>query len=414
MLTSVAAVVLSCGAVPGWAQSGVRPVLSVEPSQSLLDTPVEMRISGLAPHKAVVVRVSSRDAQGTLWSSAITYIANAAGEVSTATSGPDPMAPFDTMSPTVSHPYGASYWWSAKPQAFDVQAVVRGKVVASTAIERSAQAPGETVTPETVAKDGFFGDLYQPPGVGKQKHLGIVIFGGSEGGLDVALAASLLAAHGYPTLALAYFKEPGLPQTLSKIPLEYFARAISWFAGQHGVNPRRIFVSGDSRGSEAALLLGADFPSLVAGVIANVPSNVALCSLPNCTGPAWTLDGKALPYTQQVDNTKPTDAPNAVIPVEKIRGPIFLDCGGRDLVWDSCPYAKAIASRSKHLHSTEPLTLLAYPRAGHGIGSLFPYEPFTAGDNPTLSSLDGSTPDANALADANLWPKLLAFLRRSG
>ena len=43
------------------------------------------------------------------------------------------------------------------------------------------------------------------------------MFGGSEGGLSgvVIEAAALLAARGYPALALAYFHEPGLPPTLT-------------------------------------------------------------------------------------------------------------------------------------------------------------------------------------------------------
>ena len=173
----------------------------------------------------------------------------------------------------------------------------------------------------------------------------LLVLGGSEGGLSGTLVAALLAAHGYPALALAYFNAPGLPAQLSDIPLEYFARALRWLRAQPQVDPGHVLTLGVSRGSEAALLLGAYYPRLVDGVIASVPSDVAICSYPDCNGPAWTLHGRPLPYTFQFDNPHPVDDPAAVIPVERIRGPVFLDCGGADAVWVSCPYARAIMTR---------------------------------------------------------------------
>jgi hypothetical protein len=66
----------------------------------------------------------------------------------------------------------------------------------------------------------------------------VLVFGGSGGGLMTS--AALLAARGYPSLALAYFKAPGLPQTLHNIPLEYFAKAeypARWSTRRPGPTP---------------------------------------------------------------------------------------------------------------------------------------------------------------------------------
>ncbi len=70
---------------------------------------------------------------------------------------------------------------------------------------------------------------------GRGRHPAVVVLGGSEGGkVFTELIAALLASHGYDALALAYFDPtgtlPGLPRTLSLIPLEYFGTAIDWLA----------------------------------------------------------------------------------------------------------------------------------------------------------------------------------------
>ena len=127
---------------------------------------------------------------------------------------------------------------------------------------------GLTVIDTTVDQDGFVGEYYSQRGATSYLP-SVVVIGGSEGGLYFsALVARMLAAHGYPSLALAYFQAPGLPATLSNIPLEYFTKALTWIRQQPGVDSSHVLVYGNSRGSEAALLLGANFPQLVNGVVA--------------------------------------------------------------------------------------------------------------------------------------------------
>ena len=79
------------------------------------------------------------------------------------------------------------------------------------------------------------------------------MFGGSEGGQGFSpVIAGLFASHGYPALSVAYFGAPGLPKTLSSIPLEYFTGALTWLRKQPGVDPSRVWIYSGSRGSEAA------------------------------------------------------------------------------------------------------------------------------------------------------------------
>jgi dienelactone hydrolase len=301
-----------------------------------------------------------------------------------------------TMQPTKSKP-GCCYFWGGE-QRFTVSVHAHGRTLATRVFRRRFSARPLRLQHTTLSGDGFIGDYWSPSSRSGERPA-ILAFGGSEGGESTFQLAALLAAHGYPTLALAYFKEPGLPQTLSNIPLEYFAKALTWLAQEPQVDPNRILTLGISRGSEAALLLGVHYPNLVHGAIATVPANVALCSYPGCGGPAWTLGGQPLPYTRQVDQPHPTDDPAAVIPVEQIAGPIFLDCAGRDEVWPSCPYSNAIIQRLDAHHDQYRHVLLRFPSAGHLIGTTIPYDPNVVDTLPE-----------NEQARERIWPQLLSFL----
>jgi dienelactone hydrolase len=420
----VASVVAASGSVPLAGATAARTGLNVRvtPSSSLMDTALSIRVSGLRPNQQGTLRVTSVDAQGLMWSSDATFVADQLGVINPARLAPTVVPPgsyhgvramglIESMEPPAPA-LGSGYSWGNASQAFVVTASVRGQHSVSTTVERSAIGAGVSVTPEALSTVGFFGQFWQPaPAMAKRP--AILVFGGSGGGVG-GLVPSQLAAHGYPTLAIAYFKEPGLPAALANIPLEYFVRALTWLGAQPDVDPRHIYVLSASRGTEAALLLGANFPNLVSGVIAEVPSNVPLCAFPTgCPTPAWTLSGRPLPFTTQFNNPAPTDNPAAVIPVERIRGPMLLTCGGTDQVWNSCPYAQAIMARLRTNHDPQPHVLLSYPHGGHGISGLVPYEP--GGFNSSGSAgfgtvLTGATADANSIAIEQLWPKVLGFL----
>jgi hypothetical protein len=143
-------------------------------------------------------------------------------------------------------------------------------------------------------------------------------------------------------------------------------------------------------------------------VIASSPNDVALCSYPSCSEAAWTLNGTPVPYTTEFDNLQPSDNPDAVIPVQKIHGAIFLDCGKHDEVWTSCAFANAIMSGLAAHHDPYQHVLYAYSHASHALDTLIPYEPdkYAAADR-------GSSSQANQIAQAELWPRLVSFLHNS-
>jgi hypothetical protein len=70
------------------------------------------------------------------------------------------------------------------------------------------------------------------------------------------------------------------------------------------------------------LLIGATYPDLVNGVVAGVPSS-RVGHTPAGAAPAWSLHGRPIP-------------PGEEIPVERIRGPVLMNCGGQDGEWPPC------------------------------------------------------------------------------
>ena len=202
---------------------------------------------------------------------------------------------------------------------------------------------------QTVRRDGFASTLSAPlkalPGAPA-----VVVLGGGEGDEKTGLAGAFALA-GYPALALGYFKEPGLPQCLCSIPLEYFARAVRWLRAQPVARGRPVVLIGGSDGAEAALLIASNEPDLVDAIVANSPTYLVY-GVHGGPAVAWTFHGKPL-------------TAGALIPVADIRVPVLLSDGGQDLVWPSAPSATQIVNELRRSADRAPYTNLYYTGAGH-------------------------------------------------
>jgi dienelactone hydrolase len=393
-----------------------RVALTVTPRSSLEDQPIDIRVDGLQPKQGVYVTLSSRDAKGVAFTARASYAADSHGNLDVATAAPLEgssysgvwrMGLLTSMSAPNAPPHSI-YWWGSAPQRFRLSVISQGRTLAGASFRRSFTEIRYSVRRLAVGRDGFDGQLYVPAGA--RHRPAVLAFGGSEGGDDGVWIGGRLAAHGIPTLYIGYFHAPGLPDTLARIPLEYFRHALEWLDRQPSVDPTRVSVFGASYGSEAALLLAVHYPQLVHGVVALVPSDVVTCGIlgayrpGGCLGSAWTLDGRPLPFTKQYDTPHPSDVPTAAIPVERIHAPVLLACGGEDQVWHSCAYADAIVARRRaHGERTE---LETYPRAGHFVGNpTWVYEPGALAG-------DFYVPQDERGREA-LLPHVLAFLRAS-
>lgn len=283
-----------------------------------------------------------------------------------------------------------------------------------------AAAPGQ---PVQVHENGLIGVWYPPaPGA---KRPAVLVLGGSEGGLAGAYyLGAKVAAHGYAVFGPAYFGMPGLPQNLQDVPLEYLTKALDWMRAQPGVDPDRVAVYGISKGGELALLVASRHPEIKA-VVAGVPSHVVWQGI-NLTDftpkSSWDENGQPMPYVPY-DLSKGfssvlalyqgslhlvADHPDAVIPVERINGPVLLISGQDDKIWPSAEMSKQVMARLD-AKGFKPLHVhLSYADAGH-VAAVPP------SDDPRLKGLEalGGTPEGNAKARADSWNEVLAFLERS-
>ena len=379
--------VASSVALAALAGCGGDNTLSIEasPESSLADEAVHLRVEEVRARAVVSVTLTSTDADGTVWRSSARYRADDEGAVDLDRAAPlagdyagaRGMGLVWALRPTEGLRVYA--WAASRPFDFVVRASSPGRDAAATTITRRLSQRPLTRANLSVDRVGFRGQYFAPTAA--EPRPALLVLGGSDGGLSVYAReiARALAARGYPALALAYFAEPGLPDYLYRIPLEYFATALRWLGRRPEVDPSRLLTYGVSRGSEAALLLGAHFPRLVHGVVAAVPSNIANLD-------SWTIGGKVVPRSE--------------IPVERIRGSVLAVCGTVDTVWPSCRYARALAARLRR--HAQPHTLVVLAGAGHAAGGLIPY---------AISSLAIS--DLDEVGSEQFWSRLLAFLREA-
>jgi dienelactone hydrolase len=393
--------------------------LEVNPARVLSDQPPVIRATSLSPGEHVTIHADLTDGADHPWHAQAEFIADVEGVVDVSKQAP--------VKGSYKKASAAGLIWSMMPAAKNVEIYRAPAKFSSQIIHFKLERKGETVSSADLeqlaiadgvkrveVKGGLHGMLFVPPEAGP--HPGVLVLGGSEGGLPTRNAA-WLASHGYAAFALAYFRFEDLPAQLDGIPLEYFGDALKWMATRPEIAVDKIGVLGGSRGGELALQLGSMYPAIKT-VVAFVPANVrypACCSGGGRFGfstAAWTWKGTPLAYLT-LRGRGPAMEQAAEIPVEHTHGPILLISGQDDGIWESSRMSDAVIARLKNTHFQYEFEQLKYPHAGHRAGHPAIYPTWYGRITHPISGREehyGGTPEGNAESSIDAGPKVLEFL----
>lgn len=435
---------LSTGSGAGTSEMPRRMFLSdleiiVDPAEHIFGNPFIVTVSGLEPGTQATITARSVDASSVTWKSRAIFEADDKGYIHSSRQAP--------VSGDYSEANSLGLLWSMKsidsksqrlrPYVFDE---VNGLTVdftvsdsegreATARLRRYYQMPGEKMLRIPLEQGGMYGFLYSPASEGP--HPGVIILGGSNGGLYEWLAQAF-ASHGFATLTLAYFGYRDLPLELMEIPLEYVHKAAIWMKSQEIVQKDLLGLVGGSKGAEMALLLGTvydDFKAIVAWVPSGFVWQGISYDITNIKS-SWTLGGRGIPFLtgeftiedlarwekgeydsmldyhfKALEKAGETVKTQAAIPVEKIEAPILLVSGTDDQTWPSTHFSDLIMQRLTKNRYPYEFKHVQYEGAGHMI--FLPY--FITGQNKYMN---GGNPRDDALGSVISWQETIAFLHR--
>uniref|UniRef100_A0A8D0XDX2 Acyl-coenzyme A thioesterase 4 n=1 Tax=Sus scrofa TaxID=9823 RepID=A0A8D0XDX2_PIG len=437
---------------------GMAATVTLEPAGSCCwDEPVRIAVRGLAPGQRVTLRSSLRDEKGALFRAHARYCADANGQLDLARApalggsfvGLEPMGLFWALEPEkplwrfvkrdVQTPFAVKLevfdGHEPEPQAEQLLSVAvhdrcarAGCAPRFSCLQVSLGCLGLSIDSlcyllittlqisKSFSRIGLTQYDYRPgpfPGI-------IDIFGMGGGLLEYR--ASLLAGHGFATLALAYYDFEDLPKKFDAIHLDYFEEALCYMLQHTQVKGPGIGLLGIS--------LGADICLSMASFLKNISATVSI----NGSGfsenkPIYYKETSIPPLGHDLRRMKVAfsglldivDIRNDIvggyenpcmIPIEKAQGPILFIAGQDDHNWRSELYAQ-IASERLQAHGKGKAQIISYPGTGHYIEP--PYFPMCPAslhrllDKPVIW---GGEPRAHSKAQIDAWKQILTFFSK--
>ncbi|MGV8928282.1 MAG: acyl-CoA thioesterase/BAAT N-terminal domain-containing protein [Brevundimonas sp.] len=427
------------------ANAATAQTFEITPDGEVLQgQPVAVRLTGVAPGQAVEISAERRFGrpEPMVWRASAAFTADTHGRVDLTTDpatggaydGVDPAGLFWSMTPTATP--AAADWRSGEVR---LTARVDGQVVATG----GTRLIGTLATVEDEEIPGFpAARLYHLPG-GAPRPV-IVVLHGADGGTGASdRFGRKLASLGYAVVGLPYYspdwgaygppKEiPGLPGSFIDIRIDQIAELRDWLRTRPDVDADRIALFGGSKGAEFSLIAASRY-DWITSVVAFAPSDLVWEGWgletveAEGTRSSFSYRGEALPFMPYVGFVEgllagpgnadllkihedgraahPDREAAARIRVEDYSGAVMLVAGDADREWRSGRMARNVAAiRTAAGLETE---LLIYPEAGHDVGG--------DGWAPTAGEVarGGGSAAANARAQADAWPQVLAFLART-
>ncbi len=393
---------------------------------ALVDEPLSLKFEGLAPSQLARVQMTAVDKSRRTWRSSAVYDVDETGFLDIAKKhsidgsyrGVDDQGLIWSMRAEMGGTDGPFALSVDEGMDLIVSCVQGGELEIKYSIQR--QIVSKNVSVSDFDKDGLVGRFYEPSSPAPNC-IPFVYLGGSDGALKAEFPA-LLASHGIPALALAYFGQGDLPKFCAELPAEYFTKAIDELTKRTGHT--QVNVGGLSKGGEAAFLI-ASLDTRVHGLISWSGSPAAWEGIgPQGAGrSSWTVGGEPLPFLSFDRSAIEIESPLRLAPgyAAVIKGArkamfdlkarplnVLMIAGDDDAMW---PSAQLHRLAERYLAPGSTVKNLVYPGAGHAIG--VPGLPTTTIEvvHPALNLMitTGGTPEANAKARAESWAEVVRF-----
>ncbi|KAM3938315.1 acyl-coenzyme A amino acid N-acyltransferase 1-like [Leptodactylus fuscus] len=408
--------------------------LTVSPEISLVDEPVTIQVWGLPPEQSITLRAWLKDEKGEIFHSRAFYQTDKEGNLdldkSPATGGDFiglyPMGLFWALRPSV--PFLRLMKRDVMGSPFLVHLELYTSLVlspgpedvpvASQVIERWYVAPG--VQRILIREGRVRGALFLPPGEGPFP--GVIDMFGGVGGL-LEFRSSLLASRGFASLALAYFAYDDLPGFLGSVDLEYFEEAAQFLCNHPKVSSDGVGVVSICKGAEMGLAMASYLPQVSATVCINGTNAVngnnltygdlTVNGIPYYAEGLLITDFGSLSLTNSMEDPRKPEHQDAILPLEKARGPILFLVGDKDQNYNSLFFAREAMARAER-YGKKDVYLQCYPGAGHLLeppGS--PFCPVSQSPFFPLPLTWGGDLLAHCRAQETSWKQIQEFLCRN-